>query len=107
MPKYMISASYTAEGVKGLIRDGGTERKEAVEKALKSVGAKLEAFYFAFGDMDAFAIVDAPDSATAAAISLVTSAAGFARTKTTVLITPKEMDSATKKSVSYKPPGTN
>ncbi|MGH9794240.1 MAG: GYD domain-containing protein [Candidatus Acidiferrales bacterium] len=105
MPKYLIAASYTAEGVKGLLKDGGSARKAAVEAALKSIGGKLESFYFTFGDTDAFAIVEAPDNATAAALALATGAAGLVRTKTTVLITPEEMDSATKKNVAYRAPG--
>ncbi|HWQ03219.1 MAG TPA: GYD domain-containing protein [Candidatus Nitrosotenuis sp.] len=105
MPKYLIAAAYTAEGAKGLLKDGGTSRRAAVEKALKSLGGKLEAFYFAFGEVDALAIVDVPDNVTAAALALATSSSGLVRTKTTVLLTPEEMDAVAKKSVKYSPPG--
>jgi uncharacterized protein with GYD domain len=105
MPRYLIQASYSVDGVKAVLKSGGSERKTAVEKALKSIGAKLESFYYAFGDMDAFAVVEAPDNITAAGISLATGAAGLARTKTTVLITPEEMDAAAKKGRDYRPPG--
>jgi len=105
MPKYMIKGSYTAEGVKGLTKDGGTARRAAVEAALKSLGGRLESFYFAFGEMDAFVIADVPDNATAAALSLATSTSGLVRTSTVVLLTPEEMDAAAKKSVNYRPPG--
>ena len=105
MPKYLIQASYTAEGVRGLLKDGGSKRRAAAEQAIKSLGGRLEAFFFAFGDTDVFAIADAPDNMSAAAVSLVVTASGAVHARTTVLMTPEEMDQATQKSVSYRPPG--
>lgn len=105
MPKYLLAGSYTTEGVKGLLKDGGTKRRQAAEAALKGVGGRLEAFYFAFGSDDLYAIVDAPDHASIAAASMAISASGAAQLKTIVLLTPEEMDQATKKSVAYTPPG--
>jgi len=105
MPKYLIEASYTSEGAKGLLKDGGSKRRQAAEQAIKSAGGKLEAFYFAFGDSDAFVIVDAPDHATVAAASVAINTSGAVRTKTIVLLTPEEMDQATKKGVKYTAPG--
>ena len=105
MPKYLIQASYTADGAKGLLKDGGSKRRAAAEQALKSVGGKMEAFYFAFGDTDVFVIVDAPDHAAVSAASLAINASGAVRTKTVVLITPEELDQAAKKSVKYQAPG--
>ena len=105
MGKYLITASYTAEGAKGLLKDGGSKRRQAAEQAITSSGAKLEAFYFAFGDHDAFVIVDAPDHASVAAASLAINASGAVRTKTTVLLTPEEIDQATRKDVTYRAPG--
>jgi|SRR5437879_5472047 len=105
MPKYMLQVSYTAEGAKGLLKDGGSKRRQAAESLVKSVGGKLEAFYFAFGGSDAFVIVDLPDNASVAAASITLAASGAATGKTTVLITPEEMDQAAKKSISYTPPG--
>ena len=105
MAKYLISASYTAEGAKGVLKEGGTKRRQAAEQVIKSAGGKLEAFYFAFGDNDAFVIVDAPDHASVAAMSLAINASGAVRTKTVVLLTPEEIDQATKKGTTYRPPG--
>ena len=105
MPKYLIQGSYTAEGVKGLLKEGGSKRREAVKRALEDVGAKLEAFYFAFGEADVYAIADAPDSITATAHALVVNATGVVHVKTVVLLTPEEVDQATKKRASYRPPG--
>ena len=105
MAKYLISASYTAEGAKGVLKEGGTKRRQAAEQAIKSAGGKLEAFYFAFGDNDAFVIVDAPDHASVAAMSLAINASGGVRTKTVVLLTPEEIDQATKKGTTYRAPG--
>ena len=105
MPKYLIQASYTADGIQGLLKDGGSKRGAAAEQAIKGLGGSIEAFYFAFGDTDAVVIADAPDNQTAAAVSLAVTASGAVRTKITVLMTPEEMDQATKKSVSYRAPG--
>jgi uncharacterized protein with GYD domain len=105
MPKYLLEARYTIDGAKGLMRDGGTKRRAAAEAALKSVGAKVEAFYFAFGDNDAVVIADAPDNVSMTAASLAINASGAVTLKTTVLQTPEEVDQAVKKPVSYTPPG--
>lgn len=105
MPKYLYQASYTAQGAKGLLKDGGSKRIAAAEEAVKSVGGKLEAFYFAFGDHDAYVIVDVPDSVSAATVSLVLNASGAIQNKTTVLLTPEEMDAVSRKTVTYRPPG--
>ena len=106
MPKYLIQASYTSEGVKGLLKDGGSKRRAAAESAIKGLGGKLESFYFAFGNTDVFAVAEAPDNISAAAVSLAVSASGLVQAKTTVLLTPEEMDQVTKKTVNYRPPGT-
>ena len=88
------------------LKEGGTKRRAAVEQLIKSVGGKLEAFYFALGETDVFLLVDAPDDASVVAVSLTTAAAGVVTNlRTTVLLTPEEMDQATKKSVNYRPPG--
>jgi uncharacterized protein with GYD domain len=105
MAKYLFQASYTQDGIKGLLKDGGSQRRAAAEAAIKGVGGKLEAFYFAFGDTDAFAIAEAPDNVSAAAVSLAVCASGAVHAKTTVLMTPEEMDAATQKTVSYRAPG--
>lgn len=106
MGRYMFQASYSPEGIKGVLKEGGTGRRTAVEAALKSLGGKLEAFYYAFGDTDVFVIVDGIDDTTAAAFSMgVASAGTVVGIKTTVLLTPEEIDQATKKTMSYRPPG--
>ena len=105
MPKYLIQANYVGEGIKGLLKEGGTSRRAAVEKALSSVGGKLEGFYYAFGDTDAFVIVELPDNVTAAALSLIVNAPGTVTAKIVVLLTPEEIDAATKKTPNYRPPG--
>ena len=105
MPKYLVTVSYTAEGVKGVLKDGGTKRRQAAEAVLKSVGARLEAIYFSFGEHDAYAILDAPDNASVAAASMAIGASGAARTRTVVLLTPEEIDQAAKKGAAYTPPG--
>jgi uncharacterized protein with GYD domain len=104
MPKFLFEASYTLEGVKGVQREGGSRRRDAVAKAAESVGGRLETFYFAFGDYDAYLIADLPDNQSAAAFSLAVSAAGAADVRTVVLVAPEEVDEAVRRSVSYQPP---
>jgi uncharacterized protein with GYD domain len=104
MPKYLMQASFTREGVKGLAQEGGTKRRQAVETFFGSAGGKLEALYFAFGWTDVFAIADLPDNVSAAALSLAANAAGAVEVKATVLITPAEMDQAAQKSLGLQPP---
>jgi uncharacterized protein with GYD domain len=105
MPKYLFQANYTAEGAKGIMKDGGTARRAAVEKAVAGLGGRMESFYFAFGGSDAYVICDLPDNVTAAAMALAVAQSGKASTSTTVLLTPEDVDAATKKSVAYRGPG--
>ena len=105
MPKYLIQANYVGEGLKGLLKEGGSSRRATIEKLLGSVGGRVEAFYYAFGDTDAFVIVDLPDNVTAAALSLTINATAAVTVKITALLTPEEIDAAAKKSPSYRPPG--
>jgi uncharacterized protein with GYD domain len=106
MPKYLFQASYTSEGAKGIRKAGGSARRDAVKRVIESAGGKLETFYFAFGKHDAIIIADLPDHASAAGISLTVGAAGAATTRTTVLLTPEELDAAAKQTVDYRPPGS-
>ena len=105
MPKYLMEVSYTAEGAKGLLKDGGSKRHAAAKALCESIGGKLEAMYWAFGDTDAVVIVDAPDAAAAAAASIALGASGAVTTKTTALLTVEEIDAAVKKTASYTAPG--
>lgn len=105
MPKYLIQASFTAEGAKGLLAEGGSKRRDASVKAVKSLGGKLEACYFAFGKFDAILLIELPDNVSAAAVSLAVNSTGLINTRTTVLLTPAEVDKAVKKTVSYRAPG--
>jgi uncharacterized protein with GYD domain len=105
MAKFLIQASYTADGAKGLQKDGGSGRKAAVAKAVEGVGGKLESFYFALGQTDAFLVVDAPDTVAAVALSLTVNATGAVRSTLTPLVTVEEMDAACKKTVGYRAPG--
>jgi len=105
MPKYLVQTNYVGEGLKGLVKEGGSSRRAAVEKLFASVGGKVEAFYYAFGDTDLYVIGDMPDNVTAAALSLIVNAAGAATARVTVLLTAEEIDAAAKKTPSYRPPG--
>jgi len=105
MPKYMVQASYVGDGLKGLIKEGGSNRRETVKKVIEAMGGKLESFYYAFGDYDVIGIADMPDNVSSVAFSLMINASGVVSGKTIVLLTPEEIDQATKKVVDYRPPG--
>ena len=105
MKKYLIKGAYNSEGTKGLMQEGGSSRKAAIEKMMSAVGGKVESFYYAFGEHDVLTIVELPDDITAAAVALRVNAAGLVRISMTVLISAEEIDEASKKSVNYRGPG--
>jgi uncharacterized protein with GYD domain len=105
MPKYLIRGSYSDQGLNGLLKEGGSKRREAAEQAIKGLGGRLEAFYYAFGEDDFVVIADLPSNVEATAVSLAANASGGMKSGITVLITPEEVDQATKKSVSFRAPG--
>jgi uncharacterized protein with GYD domain len=105
MKKYLIKGSYNSDGTKGLIQEGGSGRKAAIEKMLSEMGGKVESFYYAFGENDVYLVVELPDDISAVAVGLKVNAAGMVRIAVTVLLTPEEIDEASKKSFSYRAPG--
>jgi uncharacterized protein with GYD domain len=105
MPKYLIQASYTEDGLQGVMHDKASGRKSAVQAALKALGGKLECFYFSFGADDAVLIVDLPDNVSAAAVSITASASGMVHLITTPLLTVDEVDKALELQAKYRPPG--
>ncbi len=105
MPKFLITGSYTAEGAKGLLRDGGSGRRSSVQKALEALGGRLETFYFTLGANDIVVICDVPDTVSGVALSLAVNAAGGAHIATTPLVSVDDMDAACKKTISYRAPG--
>jgi uncharacterized protein with GYD domain len=105
MAKYLVQGNYVGDGVQGLLKEGGSGRRAAVEKLFKSLGRTLESWYYAFGEYDYFGIADVPDSVSMESLALTVRAAGRATVKTTVLIPSEEMDKAVKKSPVYRPPG--
>ena len=104
MAKYLVFASYSAEGVKGFQTEKGSGRRDAVRKALTAVGAKLDQFYFTFGDHDVAMVVDAPDNTSMMAISLSAAVSGTCRMSTMPLITAEEADAAIDKHMAYPGP---
>jgi uncharacterized protein with GYD domain len=105
MPKYLIQASYTADGIKGLKKDKASGRKTVMAKAAEALGGKLDAIYYCWGEHDAVAIFDLPDNVSATSLALAISASGLVRTRTTALLTTEEMDKALQKNVAYRGPG--
>ena len=105
MPKYLVQGSYTEQGLKGVIKEGGSKRREAIDQLAKGMGGRLEAFYFAFGGDDFVVILDLPSSVDAVAMALAVNNSGAAKSRTTPLIAPEEIDQAAKKTVNYRAPG--
>jgi uncharacterized protein with GYD domain len=105
MPKFLFLASYSPEGLKGVQSAGGSSRRETISRLAESVGGTLESFHFAFGERDAYVIVDLPDNESAAAIALTANSSGTVSVETVALLTPEEVDAAAKRSVDFSPPG--
>lgn len=105
MPKYLFQSRYTPEGARGLLEEGGTSRRDEAQRAVESVGGTLESFYYAFGGTDIFIVVELPDNASAASLSLTVAASGTISTEIIVLLTPEELDHAKTKGVAYRAPG--
>jgi uncharacterized protein with GYD domain len=107
MPKYMIEAAYSPDGLKGVIAKGGSSRRTAIQAMAESLGGSVDALYFAFGDSDVFVVIDMPDNVSTAAVMMTVGASGsLSNAKTTVLLTPEDVDEAAQKSVDYSPPGS-
>ena len=105
MAKYLVKASYSPEGARGLLREGGTARRDALTASIESVGGSVETFLYAFGGDDLYIVMDVPDNVSAAALGLTIGSAGAISWSTTVMLTPEEIDAATAKSVTYRAPG--
>ena len=105
MAKYLFTGSYTSDGAKGVLKEGGTARRAMLDEMIGSLGGTVESFYFAFGEADIYVIADLPDAASAAAMSMTASATGAVEVRTIALLTPDELDDATTKSVAYRAPG--
>jgi len=105
MPKFLVEVKYSLDGAKGLMAEGGSSRVAASKTLVESLGGRLETFFFAFGEADAFVIVDMPDNVSAAACALIANASGGVMSRMVVLLTPDEIDAATKKQGTYRAPG--
>jgi uncharacterized protein with GYD domain len=106
MARYLFQGSYSREGAQGLLREGGGRRRAAVEALVESLGGRLEAFYYGFGDADLFIIAELPDNVAAASASLIVVASGAGQWRTTVLLTAEDMDRAAQSGASYRAPGS-
>ncbi|MEQ7008317.1 GYD domain-containing protein [Actinopolymorpha sp. B17G11] len=106
MAKFLVEANYTASGAKGLLKEGGTGRQAVVQDVCAQLGGKVEALYFAFGDHDLYSILEFPDNVSMAAVELAVKASGAVDTRTVVLLTPEELDDATRKPVEFRAPGS-
>ena len=104
MPKYLCQGSYTEQGLKGLVKEGGSKRQAMVEQLVREMGGKLDAFYFAFGSDDFVIILDLPSNVDMAAVALAAQASGAVKSRITVLLLPEEIDQATKRQVNFRPP---
>lgn len=106
MPKYLFIGGYTAEGAKGVLKDGGTKRRQAAEQVVASTGGTLEDIFWGFGSDDFYVIATFPDHASAAAASLKVGSSGAIKIRTIVAMTAEDLDAAAKLSPQYSPPGS-
>ena len=107
MPTYLIQGSYSQQGLKGMLQEGGSKRREAAEQIIKGVGGRLEGYYYAFGSDDFVIIAELPSNVDAAGLSFAVNASGAVHSRMTVLITPEEADEAANrmKTINYRAPG--
>ncbi len=105
MGKYLFRGSFSAEGLRGVMKDGGTSRPKAVAALAESVGGRLDAYYFAFGDDSYFVVCDLPNDEAAAACAMTVAASGAVSNSTVKLLTPEQVDAAVKLSPAYRAPG--
>lgn len=105
MPRFMFQANYTLEGLKGLLKEGGTGRQKAIETMVASLGGHLDSIHYAFGDTDVFVIGELPDEEAAAAASLRITATGMATVRTVKLLEPSQIDAAIDRKLEYRAPG--
>jgi uncharacterized protein with GYD domain len=107
MPKFLIEASYTPEGLRGLAKDKASGRQAVLKDALASLGGKLEGIYYALGEADVYVLCECPDQVSAAALALAASSSGLVRTKTIALMTVEETDRALGMKTGYRGPGAS
>lgn len=105
MPKYLVQFRYSQQGIKGLLKEGGSKRRAAVKRSIESVGGKLECFHFTFGEFDGFTVAELPSAAAAAALSLQVGASGTATIVSTAIVEPEEIDKAVRSKVAYRGAG--
>jgi uncharacterized protein with GYD domain len=105
MTKYLFQGNYVGQGIKGLMQEGGSKRRDAVIKALESVAGSLESFYYAFGETDVLGVFDIPEQSNAVALSLMINSSGAVNIHLTPLMTPEDIDAAVGKTPSYRAPG--
>jgi uncharacterized protein with GYD domain len=105
MSRYMFIARYDSAGAKGVVSKGGTARAAVIEKLAADLGGRMETFDFAFGEDDVYTLVELPDNKAAAAVALAVNSTGLAHVRTVVLMSPEDVDAATKQTVNYTPPG--
>ena len=105
MPHYLFRASYSTQGIQGVMREGPTARIKAVDQLATSVKGRLIGAWWAFGDDDFVMIMELPDNTAAMAVSAHVSSSGVAKITTTVLLTADEAQAAMNSSVTYRLPG--
>ncbi|MFC9789692.1 GYD domain-containing protein [Rhodococcus sp. NPDC127528] len=105
MPRYLWQVTYSAEGATGLLAEGGSARRDAITRMVESVGGTVESCYFALGGHDLVVIGEVPDEVAAATLGIRTTAAGAARSESTPLLTPEQVDDAVRREAEYRAPG--
>ncbi|TDC38359.1 GYD domain-containing protein [Micromonospora sp. 15K316] len=105
MAKFLLWSTFTLDGIKGLMKDGGSKRAEVATKAIEDLGGRVESLSFGLGEYDTYVVCELPDHKTAAALAIAIRAAGGVDTRVTPLLTPEEVDEATRQQLKYQAPG--
>ncbi len=108
MPFYLTRFSYTPATWARLIKNP-EDRRGAATQYVEAVGGKLHGFWYALGEYDAYALYEAPDTVSIAAMALAINAGGALSAYETIpLLTVEETLAALHRAaeITYRPPGT-
>jgi uncharacterized protein with GYD domain len=108
MGRYMLQASYTQQGLAGLV-SSPEDRSGVIKELVESVGGNVITFDYCFGEFDVVVVSELPDDTTMASVVMAVGASGaVTNLRTTVLIPAADGFAAAQraKGISYRPPGS-
>ena len=102
---FLVKATYTAAGLKGLQAEGGSRRAEVIRALVENAGGEMTGMYYALDGSDVYVLCELPDLMTAASLTIAIRTSGGLELHTSPLLTLEEIDQAVRIPVAYQPPG--